>query len=267
MTIRIDPGSAGIPGPAARPSGDGKSRAAPAPAARRIRVVGYVRVSTEEQAGSGVSLASQAAKVRLYAELHDLDLVALVEDPGASAKSLDRPGLAEVLGLLDSGEVAGVVVAKLDRLTRNVADLARLLEGYFDERAGKLLFSVGDSIDTRTAAGRLVLNVLMSVAQWERETIVERTRDAMRHKRGLGERLGKIPYGRDLGPDGRTLVANPEEEAALALIAELAGRGLTLRGIAAELDARGYRPKGGGGSWRHSTVGDIVKRQRDGSAA
>jgi len=233
----------------------------------RIKVVGYVRVSTEEQAGSGVSLASQASKLGMYAELHDLEMVALIEDPGASAKSLERPGLARALAMLDSGEAEGLVVAKLDRLTRNVADLAGLLDDYFGERAGRQLFSVGDAIDTRTAAGRLVLNVLMSVSQWEREVIVERTRDAMRHKRSKAERLGTIPYGRDLGPDGKTLVANPEEEAALALMADLAGRGWTLRAIAAELDLRGYRPKGGGSGWRHSTVGDILKRSRGGSAA
>ena len=236
------------------------------PARDRARILGYIRVSTDEQAGSGVSLASQAAKVALFAELHDLEMVELIEDPGASAKSLDRPGLKRALAMLDSGEASGLVIAKLDRLTRNVADLARLLEGYFDERAGRLLFSVGDSIDTRTAAGRLVLNVLMSVAQWEREANVERTRDAMRHKRGRGERLGKVPYGWDLGPDGRTLVATAREQEGLALMVELAGRGLALSAIAAELGARGFRPKGGGPDWRRSTIGDILKRSRSGSA-
>lgn len=75
-----------------------------------------------------------------------------------------------------------MVVVKLDRLTRSVADWQLLIDDYFGERSGKQLFSVADSIDTRTAAGRLVLNVLLSVAQWERETTGERTREALRHK-------------------------------------------------------------------------------------
>jgi site-specific DNA recombinase len=114
----------------------------------------------------------------------------------------------------------------------------------------------------------MVQNFLMSVAQCERETVVERTRDAMRHKRDRGERLGKIRYGFDVsGEDGKTLVPNPEEQGALALMVELDGRGWTLRRIARELDSRGYRPKGGGPAWGHSTVGGILGRSGAGSGA
>ena len=225
-----------------------------------MRVVGYVRVSREEQAAEGVSLAVQADKVRMFAALHDLELVDVVSDPGASAKSLDRPGLTRVLALLDSGEVEGVVVAKLDRLTRSVADLARLLDGYFGERAGKQLFSVSDSIDTRTAAGRLVLNVLMSVAQWERETICERTQSAIDHKRSRGERVGKVPYGFDLGGDGKALIENPREQEALGLIRELARVHTPLRKIAEKLTAAGYPPKGGASRWAASSLARILAR-------
>jgi site-specific DNA recombinase len=161
-----------------------------------LKVIGYARVSTEEQARDGVSLSAQRTKVGLFCQLHDLELVRVVEDPGVSAKSLDRPGLAEVLELLDSGAADGVVIAKLDRLTRSLRDWLRLIEKYFGERVRtpRKLFSVGDSIDTRTAAGRLVLNVLMSVAQWELETISERTTIGMQRlpkasiagRRGMG---------------------------------------------------------------------------------
>lgn len=225
-----------------------------------MRVVGYVRVSTDEQSRDGVSLGAQAEKVRLFSRLHDLELVELVTDPGASAKSLDRPGLARVMAMLDSGEADGVVVAKLDRLTRSVADLARLLDGYFGDRAGKQLFSVGDSIDTRTAAGRLVLNVLMSVAQWERETIVERTRDGLAYKRGRRERISRLaPYGADLADDGKTLVDNPAELAVLEDVRRWREQGWALRKIAAELQARGV-PTKGGRPWSHGTVQRLVRR-------
>ena len=160
-----------------------------------MRVIGYVRVSTEEQASHGVSLAAQTEKVRAYCALYDLELVELIDDPGASAKTLARPGLARALAALDRGDADGLVVAKLDRLTRSVADMATLVSDYFGERAGKSLFSVADSIDTRTAAGRMVLNILVTVSQWEREAIGERTRDALRHKRAIGEAYGPTPLG------------------------------------------------------------------------
>src|SRR6476661_5883591 len=122
----------------------------------KMRVIGYIRVSTDEQATGGQSLGAQRAKINDYARLYDLELVAVIEDAGVSAKSLNRPGLQKALAMLRSGKVDGLVIAKLDRLTRSVADWQTLIDDYFGERAGKQLFSVADSIDTRTAAGRLV---------------------------------------------------------------------------------------------------------------
>lgn len=228
---------------------------------RRLTVVGYVRVSTEEQAAEGVSLAAQRAKLEQYAALYGLDLVAVEVDAGVSAKSLDRPGLSAALALLDGGQADGLLIAKLDRLSRSVADWNSLIERYFGPSSSKQLFSVADSIDTRTAAGRLVLNVLMSVAQWERETVVERTRDAVSHKRSRGERLGQIPYGRALGDDGRTLIPDPAEQAVIDRAIELDVRGFSSREIARELNSRGV-PSKGGRRWHHSTVRAILARER-----
>jgi DNA invertase Pin-like site-specific DNA recombinase len=222
-----------------------------------MRVIGYVRVSTDEQASHGVSLAAQEQKVRAYCALYDLELVELIHDPGASAKTLDRPGLARALAALDRGEVEGLVVAKLDRLTRSVIDMATLVNDYFGERAGKSLFSVADAIDTRTAAGRMVLNILVSVSQWERETIGERTRDALRHKRTVGEVYGPAPLGYH-AVDGR-LVEVGEELRAVAEVRRLAGAGASLRAICTAMDAGGHRTKRGG-PWRPSTVQSILRR-------
>ena len=222
-----------------------------------MRVIGYVRVSTDEQASHGVSLAAQAEKVRAYCSLYDLELVELIDDPGASAKTLERPGLARALAALDRGEAAGLVVAKLDRLTRSVVDMAALVRDYFGERAGFSLFSVADAIDTRTAAGRMVLNILVSVSQWEREAIGERTRDALRHKRNVGEVYGPAPLGYDV-VDGR-LVEVEMEMRAVAEVLRLAHAGASLRAICAAMDGGGYRTKRGG-PWRPSTVQSILRR-------
>jgi site-specific DNA recombinase len=225
-----------------------------------MRVIGYVRVSTEEQATGGVSLAAQREKLVAYAKLYDLELVEVVDDAGESAKSLNRPGLQRALGQIRKGNAAGLLIAKLDRLTRSVADWQVLIDGYFGERAGKQLFSVADSIDTRTAAGRLVLNVLLSVAQWERETVAERTRDALQHKIRRGERCGKVRFGFELGVDGKTLVPNRIEQAALEVIHQLRAEGETLRAIAAELTRQCVPTKEGNTKWTHTAVARILNR-------
>ena len=225
-----------------------------------MKTVAYIRVSTDEQASSGQSLGAQRSKVEAYAKLYDLDLVAVVEDAGESAKTLNRPGLQHALQMIRSGEADALLIVKLDRLTRNVGDWQKLIEGFFGERAGKTLCSVGDSIDTRTAAGRLVLNVLLSVAQWEREAIGERTKDALQHKIRSGERCGDLRYGYDLADDGKTLVPNAVEQETLGLIRELRAAGESLRDIAAELNRRGILTKKGNSKWQHTTVQSVLKR-------
>lgn len=225
-----------------------------------MKVIAYARVSTADQADHGISLEAQGAKLASYAALYDLAIVETIVDAGESAKSLNRPGLQRALAMLRRGEADGLVIVKLDRLTGSVADWQTLIDDHFGERAGKQLFSVNDSIDTRTAAGRLVLNVILSVAQWERETTGERTREALRHKMASGERCGKVRFGFDLASDGKTLVPNGEQ-AAITLMADLRAAGRTLRQIAAELTTRGIPTKEGGMIWTHTAVGRILQRK------
>ena len=188
-------------------------------------------------------------------------MIGVETDAGVSAKSLDRPGLAAALRRLTGGEADGLLVAKLDRLSRSVSDWNRLIQEYFGPVAGKELFSVTDSINTKTASGRMVLNVIMSIAQWEREAISERTREALAHLRSQGRRIGTIRYGQRLDADGVTIRADAAEVALLAEIRERRDAGASLRTIAASLNDRGVSTKGGG-PWRHSTVARILKHQR-----
>lgn len=230
----------------------------------RTRVVGYVRVSTDHQAGEGVSLDAQRTKLRAYAVALDLDLVDVIEDAGRSAKSLDRPGLQKALALLDAGDADGLVVTKLDRLTRSVRDLGDLVDRYFAARFS--LLSVSDSIDTRTASGRLVLHVLAAVSQWEREATAERTRDALSQLKAEGVRLGGEPFGwkraAETDDQGRRFVERFDEEiATVDRIAELDAAGATIREIAAILQAEG-RPTKRGARWHPTTVQRILQRHR-----
>jgi len=218
------------------------------------KTVAYIRVSTQKQADYGVSLDAQKAKVEAYASLYDLELVEVIVDAGVSAKTLDRPGLSRALEMLASGGADALLVAKLDRLTRSVRDLDTLIHKHL---ANVALLSVAEQIDTRSAAGRLVLNVLASVSQWEREAIGERTKAAMAYKRSRGEKTGgQLPYGYILASDGKTLVQGGPESEGLNVFRSLMPRGLSLRAMARELTARGAKPRGK--AWHPATVARVL---------
>jgi site-specific DNA recombinase len=228
----------------------------------RPRVVGYVRVSTVEQAKEGISLAAQRVRIEAYCVAMELELVAVHEDAGLSAKTLDRPALQAALADMEAGRADGLVVAKLDRLTRRVVDLGTLLDTYFAKRFN--LFSVADSIDTRSASGRMVLNILTSVAQWERERIGERVAEALAFLKSQGVHIGAAPLGtrhaKETDQDGRrVLMAAPEEQATLRRICELRAEGLTLRDIAINLEHEGRRTKRGK-RWHPHTINRILER-------
>jgi DNA invertase Pin-like site-specific DNA recombinase len=194
-----------------------------------------VRVSTAGQAERGISLEAQEERLRAYASLYDLELVDVIVDAGESAGTLDRPGLRRALAMLKAGQADGLLVAKLDRLTRSVRDLGTLVETSFKDHA---LLSVAEQVDTRTSSGRLVLNVLASVSQWEREAIGERTSNALRHKQSRGEYTGgDRPFGYRV-EDGR-LVEDEAEQATIRRARELRAAGLPLRKIADSLHSQG----------------------------
>jgi site-specific DNA recombinase len=204
-----------------------------------MKAIGYVRVSTDKQADFGVSLEAQSDKITAMAVVQGCTLDEVIVDAGESAKSLKRPGMTRLLAAVDSGKIDTVIIAKLDRLTRSVADLAELLKRF--ARRDVSLVSVADSLDTRSAAGRLVLNIMISVSQWEREAIGERTRDAMAHKRAKGQRVGTIPFGyrvsaQRVGP----LEPDPREQEILARIHEWRNARCTMRQIAANLNSLGF---------------------------
>ena len=179
---------------------------------KRLRALGYVRVSTLMQAEAGHSIGEQRARIEAYCALHSdrMHLVRVEADEGASGKTLARAGLARVMEAAAQGEIDVVVVPRLDRLTRSVRDLGKLLDEVFCE-GGVGLASVGEHIDTTTASGRLMLNLLTVVAQWERETISERISAAMQHMRREGKFTGHAPYGMRLAADGIHLEEDHEE--------------------------------------------------------
>jgi DNA invertase Pin-like site-specific DNA recombinase len=157
---------------------------------RSEAVVGYRRVSTEQQSGSGAGMAAQRRAIEQHCEHHGLTLTHVYEDDGVSAKSIqNRPGLSEALTVLANGEAAALVVAKLDRLARSVHDFAGLVR--IAEREGWAIVVLDLSVDMTSPAGGLLANVTASVAEWERRIISLRTSEALAQRRAAGVRLGR----------------------------------------------------------------------------
>jgi DNA invertase Pin-like site-specific DNA recombinase len=223
-----------------------------------MKVIAYCRVSTNRQATEGLSLEAQRAKLEAYAQLYDHEIIEVCVDAGVSAKDLNRPGVKRALELLDSGEADGLLVVKLDRLTRSTRDLANLIDRYF--MGGKLaLISVNESLDTKSAAGRLVLGILGVVSQWEREATAERTKEVKIHQKRLGRFLGgAVPYGYTVGEDGQ-LERDEGEQVIVDHIVEWRTAGLSYREIAGELSDHGMTTRNGG-DWSPALVWNVAKQ-------
>lgn len=154
------------------------------------RVVGYVRVSTEEQANSGLGLAGQLAAIETECERRNWTLVETFTDAGISGKSIaSRPGLAAALAALADAKAGGLVVAKLDRLSRSLQDYAGIKA--MCERAGWNLVALDLGVDLSTPTGELLAGIMASTSQWERKIISQRTKDALAVLKAKGVKLGR----------------------------------------------------------------------------
>ena len=220
-----------------------------------MKAIGYTRVSTEEQVREGISLAAQEAKIRAYCELHDLELVAVLDDAGLSGKDTKRQGLQKVLRMVEDREVQAVVVYKLDRLSRRAVDTLTMVEAI--EKAGGSFHSIQEKVDTKSAVGRFFLTITAAFAQMERDLISERTSEVLRYKLDQGEHVGRTPFGFQI--DGKKLVAIIEQAHVIEAILAWREAGMSLREIATELNAQGY-PTQRGGKWGPQTVKNIIER-------
>ena len=207
-----------------------------------MKLVGYVRVSTEEQADSGAGLQAQRAALVAEAARRGFDLVHVFEDAGASGKAISgRPGLTAALEAVETGQADGLVVAKLDRLSRSLLDFTELME--HSRRRRWTLIALDLGVDTSTPAGEMLANVLAVFAQFERRLIGQRTREALAVKREQGVRLGRP---RSLSDDVRRRIVRDRR------------KGLSLSAIAAALNDEGVPTAQGGRRWYPSTVRAIV---------
>lgn len=219
------------------------------------KAIGYIRVSTEQQAGEGVSLEAQRAKIEGWCKANECELVALEMDAGISGKSMDkRPGLQRALGRVKRDVV--VVVYSLSRLARSTKDTLAIAERL--EKAGADLVSLSERIDTTGAAGKMMFRMLAVLAEFERDVISERTTAALAHKKAIGEKYAPVPFGfREV--EGQ-LVRVEAEARVVAHILSQRKAGRTLVEIADALNAKGIQGKRGG-RWYASTVRYLIQRQ------
>ena len=169
----------------------------------------YVRVSTEKQVDRE-SLSNQDSRMRAFAEGRGWSVVEVFTDAGLSAKDTRRPALQKMLKLAKRGELDVVLVSKVDRISRNLGDLLRLID---DLRRWNVDFvTATQSFDTSTPMGKLTLNVLGSFAQFERDVIEERVRENMRERARSGKWGGGVrPFGYRLNKKTKHLVVDAEE--------------------------------------------------------
>lgn len=198
-----------------------------------MRVIGYLRVST---VGQEYGIDAQRASIEAEAMRRGWS-VEWVQDAGKSGKDIDRPGITAALAALRAGEADALIVAKLDRLSRSLADFARLLETASKEGWSVVALDLG--IDTSTPTGKLVASVMAAVAQWERETIGLRTKEALAAAKAKGIHVGR-PQGQD--------------PAVVRRIRNLRSRGHTYRAIAERLNADDIPLPGGGLRWHPNSV-------------
>lgn len=220
-----------------------------------LRAVGYVRVSTTQQQTEGVSLEAQQQRIRDYCASRAWHLVKVYKDT-ASAKDDNRPGLQALLKAVTKGAVDAVVIVKGDRLIRSVQHLGSLVTMFLKHHVA--LVSITEGIDATNATGRLNLNILGAVAQWEREIISERTKEALAYQKTQGRVYGRIPYG--FTRQGGRLVPAPIPEP-MAVVRDIFiwhRQGKSLRGIARSLTCQGIPSPRGLSRWNAETISIIL---------
>jgi len=232
--------------------------------AKSNSVIGYVRVSSEEQAESGQSLESQREKIEAYCAMRGLALLDVAIDAAVSGgKPLaSREGGRRVLDALKNGRAGGVVSMKLDRVFRSTVDCLATVEDW--TKAGHTFHLIdlgGMAIDTSSAAGKMFLVMLAGMAEFERSIGGERTSAILQAKRSRNEFTGgaQAPYGFEVANDGRSLLPVAAEQETIHRARELDMEGLSLRGIASKLASEGRLSRTGREFYAQQIKGILVK--------
>lgn len=218
----------------------------------------YLRVSTADQAEHGVSLDAQQERLSAYAIANGLEVAGILRESAISGTIplADRPEGVKLTEMVSSGQVRHVIALKLDRLFRSAVDaLSTTAEWDKQGIALHLVDMGGQSLNTGSAMGRMMLTMMAGFAQFERDLTAERTTSALAHKKANGTAYSPTPYGKDR--DGERLTDNTQEQSIIRQMRELRENGFSLRGIAEHLNSNGIASKQGK-QWHASSVRYVI---------
>jgi DNA invertase Pin-like site-specific DNA recombinase len=228
----------------------------------RRRAIGYIRVSTAEQAENGMSLEAQRDKIEQYCNLHDMQLIGLREDV-YTGKTAERDGINDIMDMARNGEIDHVVFWKLDRFGRRLIDLLNMSQQLHD--MGVAIHSVVENLDTESAQGNLYFQLLGSFAEFERRLISERTRNTMALKRKKKERISRhsplgarFVFAKEVG-DKPMIIPHEGELNAIRMACELRDQNLSFSEISKELEKRGLVSPRSGNAYSKSTIFKMLK--------
>ncbi|MCE5029793.1 recombinase family protein [Staphylococcus epidermidis] len=210
---------------------------------KKKRIGAYIRVSTERQV-EGYSIDGQITQIEQFCQFNGYDLVDIYADRGISGKSMNRPALQRMLQDAKNGKLDCVIVYKINRLARNTSDLLTIVEEL--HRQNVEFFSLSERMEVKNSTGKLLLNILASFSEFERNTILENIYTGQ-HQRALeGYYQGNLPLGYNNIPDNKKdLMINQHEANIVKYIFESYAKGHGYRKIANALNHKGYVTKKG----------------------
>jgi DNA invertase Pin-like site-specific DNA recombinase len=237
-----------------------------------MKLLGYIRVSSDDQAANGHSLEAQEQRIRAYCDLYGHELVGVVVEPGHSAfktSIFTRPGGAELFARLKKGEAEGFIVTRLERAFRRMADAEDLMPKL---RKGTIsLLSIAEHIDTSTPAGRLMFRMVVGFAEYDSDVKADRNKEVAKHLLQQGKVYGPVSYGLTkvggkkvedpkTGKEKRVggyLRKDPKVWPLREEVVRLVGQGMTQRGVCKTMQAKGIKTPSGKNRWAPSTVKEI----------
>jgi DNA invertase Pin-like site-specific DNA recombinase len=222
-----------------------------------MKIIGYIRVSTDQQVESGLGLDAQRFACEQYAKKMGFDIAELFKDEGFSGSlSLEkRPGMLNAISFLKKGDI--LVVAKRDRLGRDPLVLA-MIESGVARKGARIVSAAGEGTDSDDPSSILMRRIIDAFSEYERLVIKARTKAALQTKKKKNQRVGHIPFGYQLAGDGMHLEHSAQERTVLHEMQVLKAQGLSLRTIVITMNSKSFFNRGDK-RWNHASIHRILK--------
>jgi DNA invertase Pin-like site-specific DNA recombinase len=226
-----------------------------------MKAYGYIRVSSVEQI-KGTSLDEQKRQIEAYASLKSIDLLGVIIDPAIKGEIPIhlRPQGRLLVEAIDNGSIDTVIICKLDRAFRSASDCLNKVEEWEKKSISLHILNIsGQTVDTSSPMGKFFITMMAGAAELEKNLIKERCSNGREARRSEGKTIGGLPFGYQLGADGKTLIPDLNEQRLISKAKELKAQGVSLRAIAREFNERGIKGKRGG-TWQIKQIKTILAR-------